>query len=155
MVDGLASTVDLTPTCLEAAGAAIPASVQGRSLLGLARGEAAAVNDAVFAEVTYHVIYTPMRAVRTREWKYIENLSPDPTGLDQNKNFEWARRAAREPGQRCCVLRPAEELFNLAADPNERQNLASDPAAAAVKSELKTALDAWRRETRDPFPDLS
>jgi N-sulfoglucosamine sulfohydrolase len=152
---GLASTIDIMPTCLEAAGVACPPEVQGSSLLPMARGERREVHDAVFSEVTFHVLYTPMRAVRTHEYKYIENLSPDPTGLDQCEDMPWARRAAREPGQRCCVLRPPEELFNIKDDPHERRNLANDPAYLTVKNDLRERLHKWRRETRDPFPDLS
>ena len=70
-----------------------------REVLPVARGQKARVHDAVFAEVTYHVHYVPTRAIRTTGWKYIENLSPDPSGLDQC-NFDWARRAAKEPGQK-------------------------------------------------------
>lgn len=151
--DALVSTVDIMPTVLDAAGAPCP-PVQGASLLPLAREEKKKVHDEVFAEVTYHVIYTPMRAIRTKDYKYIENLSPDPTGLDQNRNFEWAKKAAQEPGQRCCVLRPPEELYHLAADPDEKINLADDPARARVKNEMRERLHRWREETADPFPNL-
>ncbi len=152
--DGLVSTADLAPTCLEAAGAGALPGCQGLSLLGMARGEVESVRDEVFAEVTYHVKYTPMRAIRTMKWKYIENLSPDPTGLDQNERFDWARRVAREPGQRCCVLRPPEELYDLARDPLEQNNLAEDPGRAGIKKDLKARLDKHRAETNDPFPNL-
>jgi len=153
--DGLVSTVDLMPTCLEAAGAAVPDAVQGTSLLPLAKGSRAAARDEVFAELTFHVTYAPMRAIRTRRWKYIENLSPDPTGLDQCEPFEWAHKAAREPGQRCCVLREEEELYDLSADPHEENNLVADPGHAVIKQELVARLHQWRKDTRDPFPDLS
>jgi N-sulfoglucosamine sulfohydrolase len=154
-IEGLASTIDIMPTCLEAAGVAAPTAVQGLSLLPLVAQGVNEIHDAVFSEVTYHVVYTPMRAIRTREWKYIENLSPDPTMLDQCKDMPWARLAAREPGQRCCVLRPPEELFNIKDDPHERKNLANDPAYLTVKNELRERLHKWRKDTRDPFPDLS
>ena len=152
--DALTSAIDIMPSCLEAAGVPAPTVVQGSSLIPLARGEETKVHDEIFAEVTYHVHYTPMRAIRNKEWKYIANLSPDPTGLDQNANFEWAQRVAEIPGQRCCVERPEEELYNLKQDPNEHVNLASDPNFANIKSKLKTKIYIWRKETHDPFPDL-
>ena len=152
VIETIVSTIDLMPTCLAAAGAPAPESVQGTSLLPLARGEVTELHDAVFAEVTYHVFYTPMRAIRTREWKFIANLSPDPTGLDENVNFDWARRAAEQPGQRCCLPRPPEELFHLSEDPNEQINLADDPALAQTKTGLQKTLQQWRSATRDPFP---
>lgn len=153
--EGLVSTIDIMPTCLEAASVSVPGTVQGNSLLALARGETDEVHDEVFAEVTFHVLYTPMRAIRTRQFKYIENLSDDPTMLDQCAKFEWAQRAAREPGQKCCVPRPPEELFDIVADPDEDVNLADDPAYKEIKAGLKRTLHKWRKDTRDPFPDLS
>jgi N-sulfoglucosamine sulfohydrolase len=154
-IDDLTSAIDLMPTCLDAAGVSVPETVQGVSLLGLARGESGPVHEEVFSEITYHVIYTPMRSIRTRRHKYIENLSADPTMLDQNKRFDWAQRVARLPGQTCCVPRPPEELFDLDADPREEKNLAADPTAAELMAGLRDRLHRWRQETRDPFPDLS
>lgn len=152
VVEGLASTIDIMPTCLAAAGVEIPPAVQGTSLLPLARGDVAACHDAIFAEMTYHANYTPMRAIRTLNFKYIENLSPDPIGLDMCEGFEWAKRVAALPEQRCCVPRPPEELYDLAVDPNETTNLAQDPAHAKIKSELRRKLHKWREETGDPLP---
>lgn len=149
----LVSTIDIMPTCLEAAALPVPETVQGSSLMGVATGNTNKVHDEIFAEVTYHVHYAPMRAIRTREWKYIENLSPDPTGLDQT-TFEWAQKLAKEPGQKCCVERPPEELFNIANDPDEKVNLALDDNYSDIKTKLKNKLHAWRKKTRDPFPDI-
>jgi arylsulfatase A-like enzyme len=91
-----------------------------------------------------------MRAVRTRGYKYIHNLSPAPVDLDLCDDFEWAHRVAQLPGQRCCVPRPSEELFDLSADPHEEHNLAAEPGAQDIKTELRAQLDAWRSRTNDP-----
>jgi arylsulfatase A-like enzyme len=154
-VADLASAIDLMPTCLDAAGVAVPETAQGVSLLGLGRGDTGPAHEEVFSEITYHVLYTPMRSLRTRRYKYIENLSDDPTMLDQNARFEWARRVAQEPGQTCCRPRPPEELFDLDSDPREQNNLAADPASAPIKASLRDRLHQWRQSTHDPFPDLS
>jgi arylsulfatase A-like enzyme len=154
VVDGLASTIDLMPTCLEAAGITVPPPVQGHSLLPMARGETDETHDAVFAEMTYHVRYTPMRVIRTREYKYIENLNEVPVGLDMCEGFEWAHRVAALPGQRCCVPRPPEELFDLKDDPYERTDLADDPQYGEIKKGLRAKLRRWRDETGDPLPTV-
>ncbi|MFO8058871.1 MAG: sulfatase [bacterium] len=150
----LASATDIMPTCLEAAGAAVPPVVQGSSLLPVARGDAPGFRDEVFAEVTYHVLFTPMRTIRTSRYKYIENLNSTPTGLDQNRRFEWAQKVAKLPDQKCCVPRPPEELFDLEKDPYEQENLAKDEEYAGVKKDLVKRLHAWRERTDDPYPDL-
>jgi len=151
--DALVSATDLMPTCLAAAAVSTPSVVQGASLLPLARGETNGIHESIFAEVTYHVHYTPMRVIRNKEWKYIENLNSTPTGLDQNK-FDWSRRMAKLPGQRCCVPRPKEELYNIVKDPDEKINLAKDQRFSGVKTELIKKLHQWRKETRDPFPNI-
>ena len=63
--DALVSHVDLFPTICELAGIEPPARLQGRSLLPVMRREVEDVNDAVFAELTFHAAYEPVRAVRT------------------------------------------------------------------------------------------
>jgi hypothetical protein len=45
--------------------------------------------------------------------------------------------------------RPAEELYDLAADPHEQQNLAADPQHAAVLQDLRAELEQWMRAQGD------
>ena len=67
--DRLVSLVDLFPTIAEAAGAAVPEGVEGRSLLGLYRGDGKAVHAELFA--MYHNL---QRAIRTDDHKLIYHL---------------------------------------------------------------------------------
>ncbi len=46
--------------------------------------------------------------------------------------------------------RPREELYDLAADPYQIRNLASDPAYAKIRAELETRLLDELRRTNDP-----
>jgi len=150
--DHLVSTIDLMPTLLEAAHCPLPADLQGRSLLAGAMGEdPAAPHEAVFAEMTYHVHYLPMRAIRTTRWKYIRNYSDDAVGLDQCAHMEWAHRLSELPRQGWKRPRVPEELYDLERDPNEQQSLAVDPASAAVLAQMRGRLDAHMLETRDPY----
>jgi len=150
--DELVSTVDLMPTLLEAAGCPAPPEVQGKSLLPLARGDAGApVHEAIFAEMTHHVHYLPMRAIRTTRWKYIRNYSDDAVGLDQCAHMEWARRLCELPHQGWTRPRVPEELYDLESDPNEQENLVADPAFAEVLGRMRGRLDAHMAETGDPY----
>ncbi len=65
----LTSLIDIFPTICEAAGVAIPANVEGRSLLTAYRGDASAARSELFA--TYHDL---QRSVRTTQFKLIAHL---------------------------------------------------------------------------------
>jgi hypothetical protein len=45
--------------------------------------------------------------------------------------------------------RPAEELYDVKADPDCLGNLADWAGAATAKAELRAKLDAWMKETGD------
>jgi uncharacterized sulfatase len=120
----LVSSVDLAPTILEAAGLADDAKpLPGRSLLGVAQGRAPLDRDAVFGEIFEHdasKLGDPAgdllaRWVRVGEWKLIDWRNP--TNPDQ--------------------------LFQLAADPDERADRIDDPGGRDRVAELRRRLDQW------------
>ena len=49
--------------------------------------------------------------------------------------------------------RPAEELYDLSADPHQLNNLASDQRRSSVLSRLRNSLDRWTKETADSVPE--
>ena len=150
--DSMVSTTDIMPTLLEAAGCPIPNSVQGKSALGLAEGTRnEPLHDAVFAEMTYHVNYLPMRAVRTERWKYIRNYSDDAVGLDQCAHMEWAQRVCTLPNQGWIRPRVPEELYDLKNDPDEQKNLVADSSFQEQLTMMRQRLDRHMRETKDPY----
>jgi hypothetical protein len=59
------------------------------------------------------------------------------------------------PAQRAYFVspRPAEELYDVVADPHELINLAGDPKYAGVLADMRRALSEWARETGDAPPD--
>lgn len=148
-IDELLSNVDLLPTLLSAAGREVPPHVQGRSFLPLLRGEGGGGDEAVFAEKTYHDAYDPKRAVRTDRWKYIRNFEPGPelllpADIAPSPSAAAVADAADRP-------RPEEELYDLAADPFERRNLAADPAYGSDLAEMRARLAGWMEGTGDPL----
>jgi N-sulfoglucosamine sulfohydrolase len=163
--DAMVSWIDLLPTLVDAAGGTPPKDVDGRSFLPVLRRDESRHRDYIF---TTHSgdgrwnIY-PIRGVRTPEWKYIRNLHPEfafTTHIDLANPRDgramfstWENRATSEPAAAAIVKRyherPAEELYDLQADPFEQRNLAADPAHAARLAELRGALAGWMRETND------
>ena len=93
---------DLAPTLAALAGASL-GSVDGQNLLPLIGGAPGDPDRAAYAESYYQNIllgWSPLRAVRTRRWKFVEA--------------------------------PRAELYDLEADPHERQNRIDDHAALAA-----------------------
>jgi N-sulfoglucosamine sulfohydrolase len=146
--DALVSHIDLFPTICDVVGIETPEWVQGTSIMPLVRGEADEVNDAIYADVTYHAAYEPKRCIRTKRFKYIRRFdgrtSPvlpncdDSVSKDVWMKAGWAQRP------------PAEEsLYDLVFDPNEAHNLVADPRYEGALREMRQRLQAWMEETDD------
>jgi len=167
--EAMVSWVDLLPTLLEAAGGKAPVGIDGRSFLPVLKNPTATHRDYIFATHDHDTrmnVY-PSRSIRNGRWKYIRNLHPDwafTTHIDlvgargaelgQRDFFAtWEQRAQTDPAAAAVVrryhAREAEELYDLAADPAELQNLAHDPKAQTVLGDLRTRLDAWMKEQGD------
>jgi arylsulfatase A-like enzyme len=150
VVSELASNVDFAPTVLELCGVPVPDSIQGRGLSGLLCGGDYRPRAEVFAELTYHETYNPMRAIRTHRHKLIRNFEPRPrTAMPVDY---WSRCASAPVMRPWLEATPPEwELYDLATDPWEQRNLADRPAYAATLASLAERLAAWMRETDDPL----
>jgi arylsulfatase A-like enzyme len=148
----LISQIDLYPTLCELAGAACPDFLQGRSMLPLMRREVEEINDAVFAELTYHAAYEPQRAIRTGRWKYIRRFGERETPVLANVDDGPSKDLLIESGWAERPL-PREELHDLLFDPQEANDLATDPLYADVRDDLRERLETWMRETADPLLD--
>ncbi|MBC7234945.1 MAG: sulfatase [Chloroflexi bacterium] len=150
VLDAMVSQIDIFPTICELAAIAPPPWLQGKSWLPLLRGERAEIHDDIFAEVTYHAAYEPMRCVRTRRYKYIRRFddrdAPVLPNCDDSPSkalwmdHGWAERAPA-----------AEQLYDLIFDPNETNNLAADPALTGVLADMRGRLQRWMERTDDPL----
>ena len=156
----MVSLIDLLPTMMQAAGSAPPAGIDGKSFMPVLRGETDHHDDATYAVHTgdKDMNRTPMRSVRTDRWKYIVNLKPetkytthisDAEGPDGRDYWNSWERLAKTDAHAAEVVqhyrhRPAEELYDVVADPYELKNLADDPAHATTLAELREKLKQWR-----------
>ncbi|MSU24987.1 MAG: hypothetical protein EXS32_14360, partial [Opitutus sp.] len=163
--DAMVCWPDLLPTLIELAGGKVPAGLDGQSFAAILRGTTATHRDRVFSthsgDGDFNVY--PIRSVRTREWKYIRNLHPEfqhhthisrsagPSGLGYWKT--WLSAAETNPAAAATVrrytTRPAEELYDLTADPFELHNAAADPRHAARLAAMRADLDAWMKQQGD------
>jgi len=168
--------VDVVPTLIEAVGSD-PAQIDtgrpdangntgfdGRSFLKVLLGKIDTHRDYVYGVHTTRGIIKgsdcyPIRSVRSDYYKYIQNLNHDvefsnvltneADGVLQawfNKGKDDLIALARA---QFYVKRPAEELYDLHADPYELRNLADDPALSQIKQHLKTGLVQWMKQQAD------
>jgi uncharacterized sulfatase len=163
--NALVSLVDLVPTLVEAAGGEPPRDIDGRSFLPILAGHRPDFCDKIF---TTHsgdgkMNEYPIRSVRTARWKYIRNLKPEAehhSHIDLGKPVDgseywasWVARAKTDPRAKEIVAhyfrRPAEELYDLNADPDEQHNLAADPQHSQTLTDLRAALDQWMHDQGD------
>ncbi len=161
---GLVSTVDLTPTLLDVAGATPKDAVQGHSFSQLLREPAKFTGRAhVFSERNWHDCDEHQRAVRTLRFKLIRTDAytdlPLCTAADigASPSFHALRALAKtgrlNAGQRRLfeVPRARLELYDLEADPWELKNVADEPRYATQIHQLAAVLQEWMEQT-DDFP---
>lgn len=146
VVDAMTSHLDIYPTVCELAGVPAPAWLRGRSLVGIT-GE---IHDELFFELNYHAAYEPVRAVRTKRWKYIRRYDDRPTAVLANIDDGESKSVWLEhdwPGRPIA----REALYDLCFDPNEMHNLVADPRHQPVVQDLRSRLQRWMQDTKDPL----
>jgi len=159
----LVSTIDIAPTVLRLAGVEPGPTFQGRDLSPLFKDPRAKVREMIFAERNWHDYASHGRAARSEKYKYIRNDDRDspltpPADAVRSPTFVAMRRlrdgGKLTPDQGACFVspRPAEELYDVDADPNELHDLAGDPKYAGVLGDTRRALSEWARETGDVLP---
>lgn len=150
-IDALTSHLDVFPTLCDLLGLAKPDWLQGVSLLPLLAGCQEQVRHEVFAQVVYHASYEPQVAVRTARYKYIRRCNPERvTPVLANVDNGLSKDFLMTQGLPELTL-DQEQLFDLAFDPNERKNLADNPAYAAALTDLRRRLETWLRQTQHPL----
>ena len=162
--DGFVSFIDFGPTVLNLAGIAPHKEIDGRAFLG--EGATAvdlATRDEVFGHADrFDEKFDMVRTYRKGSWKYIRNYQAYyADGLQNNYRYRqlaydnWRdlyRVDRLNPVQRQFFeRRPVEQLFNLATDPHEVNNLAANPAQAKRLADMRRLL----RDKMKSINDLS
>lgn len=124
-INQLAVSIDVTSTILDYAGIEPPAEMQGQSLVPLVEGADIAWRDAVFLENLYTGRDTPFsEGIRKGKWKYIRMYDGVTPYREQDVDF-----SGRPP--------EFEQLFDLARDPQELDNLVTKMEGSEVLAKLR------------------
>ena len=137
VAEGLSSHADIVPTFCELCSQPVPEKCAGVSQLAQLEG-AAEPRSRCISEVSIDGPVAPVRAIRTKSYKFIMNFNP---GWPVPSAHTFTHVVGAELISKIyCAPRPAEELYDLRADPCELDNLAEKPELSAVRAELKAAL---------------
>jgi len=122
--EAMAINPDFAPTFMDLAGLAVPADMQGRSLVPLLKGE------------------------RPADWRtsWYYRYYHDPG--DHNTRAHYGVRTATHK-LICFWKKDQWEMFDLMKDPDELHNLYNDPAQQEVMAKLKTELYRLKKEVKD------
>lgn len=148
VLDPLISNVDIVPTILDAIDGTAPNPLQGRSFWPLLTGGDYTPREEIFAEKTFHTDYEPQRAIRTSRYKLIWNAEVDIINVAADIQHSPIFPHMIEE---LTIERPPFELYDLDADPVERDNLAGNPDLADVETDLRERLRDWMQATNDPL----
>lgn len=167
----LISGEDIAPTFLEAAGLPVPPEMTGKSFVKLLRGEPFEGRQFVFAERGAHGSSLPGnsasfdlgRVVVSKTHKLIYNalgelpywpvdFAKDDLWKELVAMHEAGKLDAKSENLYFAPTRPIFELYDLANDPGETNNLAGNVDAVSYERDLKAALQEWMILQRDFVP---
>ena len=160
-IDSLNYAIDLHATALDYAGVEVPDDIASKSLRPQIDGKTSKPHDVLFGATYAHAPYawTGDRSVkrtverdilalyaRTDRWKYVLHTQDI---IPKKHRYVWMIAPLSEPYIR---EKGGEDLFDLQADPYERNNLAAQPGQAERLAELRRqALDWWTRTGGGPL----
>lgn len=159
--DKLLSGVDFLPTILELCDVNPPGNIDGKSFLPWIEGRAYEARECIYAENTWHGTYMPLRAIRTKDFKYIRRFHSDLSDA-----YFFGVPESRAAQALLGVYRMSianEEFYDLKEDPHEKNNLASEDCMltygsskpiASYEDKIKTfsrQLKAHMQQTTDPL----
>lgn len=164
--DALVSLVDLVPTFVQASGGSVPNGLDGVSIIPVLKQQTNSVRDMVFASHTgdKKMNRSPMRMLRTKQYKYILNLAPEipfTTHMDKAKDHDggreywdsWRRQSFKDEHASAVLWRyhnrPEEELYDLETDPDEHHNLAKNPEYKELMKMFRNRMSAVRKQQGD------
>ncbi|MFC1782869.1 sulfatase-like hydrolase/transferase [Planctomycetota bacterium] len=157
--DRIVSFVDLAPTLLSLADIKIPDYMQGEAFLGAQQKKPREYAHLYRGRMDER--YDMMRAVRDKKYKYIRNYMPHRI-YGQHLEYLWLAASTRSWEKqfkqgRCnktqsifWQTKPPEELYEIASDPWEVNNLAGDPRHRDVLERMRQTTMKWVRQIHDP-----
>lgn len=156
--DRIVAFADFAPTILSLAGVPVPDYMQGTPFLGEQDGPEHQYAFAFRGRMDER--YDMSRSIRDKQYRYTRNYMPHKI-YGQHLNYLWLAPSMRswEKAYRAGELnevqsafwkpKPAEELYDVHADPDNIHNLVDDPAYREELLRLRQANKDWLLKSRD------
>ena len=154
----LVSGIDITASSLALAGLEVPEFMEGKNLFV----ENYQGRDAVIsAKDRMGNAIDRVRSVRSANFLYIRNYMTDrplyqaayrdgyATFINLRKLYAENQLTPLQASYHDASKRKAEELYDIAKDPHQLNNLAANPEYAATLRKLRAQLKEWEKETDD------
>ncbi len=125
-IEQLVSSVDLLPTVLEALNLPTPAEIDGKSLMPVLRQSSDQHREALFSEIHGASNHGKVIICRYLQYKYV---------------YHW-------------LSGDVDELYDLAVDPGEMQNLYQEEEYRKVGQQMRNKIIEWTEETQHRYKDL-
>lgn len=150
--------VDFAPTVLSLAGVSIPSYMMGHAFAGRAKGPP---NEYCFcSRDRMDERYDMMRSLASDRYLYIHNYRPELpyvprlTYQFQARGYQsWAREAAAGKLTPATAQfwgeKPAEELYDLEADPDNVHSLVNEPVHRATLEQMRAEMKRRLMDYRD------
>lgn len=137
MLEGAVGHVDLVPTILDATGADLPSHLQGKSLLPVMRGDATLDGNDVFVQ-----------------WNGVSDIDDRHLGSPEInlRNTQPWRTIVRDGWKLALCATDRCELYDMANDPYEQNNLIDDPAQRNRVRDLAARIRLWQHKNGDHAP---
>ena len=176
--EGMVNLSDIAATVLEAANVKVPAMMTANSLLDVFSSASAKVREHAYIAMERHDGCRkggkgyPSRAIRTKDFLYIKNITPQrwPAGdpdrnncarfipfgeVDSSPTKQLLMDHSKKAGFKrfydlAFAKRPGEELYDLKRDPGQLVNVANKKAYAAIRKQLSGELESHLIKTKDP-----
>jgi N-sulfoglucosamine sulfohydrolase len=160
----MVSAVDIAPTFLSLAGAGEQNTFPGKDFSPVLKDPRREIRDFIFAQAHWHDVERMYRAVRDERFKYIRNFYPDlPNSppadalmsMTYQRMLEMKKQGDLNAAQMNIFISPtpAEELYDLEADPYELNNLADVSEYSGVLEKMRQTMKDFMDSTDDRIPE--
>ena len=145
------SLVDVMPTLCEAIGAEIPFGCQGRSFWPILAGEPYPAEEfsSIYSEIGFGSLPYGPEERPPLHFPYEGPTYDELNSVTQSGSIKMVRKG---DWKLVYELMVRAELYDLATDPGELDNLYDDPAHAGRKTDMLEELLYWTVRTEDPLP---